>query len=551
VVIFAELAIFSTTGMAGAVVAGASVTVETSVPAGGSVRPGTGSQHDYGCGQRDRTNKPLFMDSPLIFLTNCDTTKAGLQKLCKELAFIRVSHYNFSMKPSLLLAQSSHHRQPGTSPTSSSHPMAGASQPASGSSSFRAARHGRPLLGDFLALISDHARTSSRRLILIRRFLTFDQIHSSYKSAKRPSNLGQNAQALLDSPEAGTSPRRVLTVLINELAEQINAPLSIVLDDYHFITSPVVHQLVDFLLESAPPSLQLIISTRTDPPLSLARLRAHGLLAELRANDLRFRDDEVACLLQREVPDLPADSLTLLCEKTEGWVAALQIICNSLAGQNPEAARAMVSSLSGSHRFVFEYFAEVFRRQSEETQRFLLHTSILAQMDAASCNAVARVRNAQDMLEELENQNLFLTSLDVERHWYRYHLLFREFLLSRLSRAHGAQVSELEGHIRRITKHKTNMRLPSCIMSLPGILSLQRAWQLSLQGIMSNAGVWKFCIVILICFLRKPCGQIQSYCSNMVMRIAGWEKQVWQSSLMKTRAVVSPRRKTTPASAGL
>ncbi|MBN2116225.1 MAG: tetratricopeptide repeat protein [Anaerolineales bacterium] len=306
------------------------------------------------------------------------------------------------------------------------------------------------LLGDFLSAHSGPAawyqlETSDSDPTVFLTFL-IESIRRTKSLPKRPGNLGQNAQALLDSPEAGTSPRRVLTVLINELAEQINAPLLIVLDDYHFITSPVVHQLVDFLLESAPPSLQLIISTRTDPPLSLARLRAHGLLAELRANDLRFRDDEVACLLQREVPDLPADSLTLLCEKTEGWVAALQIICNSLAGQNTEAARAMVSALSGSHRFVFEYFAEeVFRRQSEETQCFLLHTSILAQMDAASCNAVARVRNAQDMLEELENQNLFLTSLDVERHWYRYHLLFREFLLSRLSRDHGAQVSELEG----------------------------------------------------------------------------------------------------------
>src|SRR5512139_275048 len=229
------------------------------------------------------------------------------------------------------------------------------------------------LLGDFLSAHSGPAawyqlETSDSDPTVFLTFL-IESIRRTKSIPKRPGSLGQNAQALLDSPEAGTSPRRVLTVLINELAEQINAPLLIVLDDYHFITSPVVHQLVDFLLESAPPSLQLIISTRTDPPLSLARLRAHGLLAELRANDLRFRDDEVASLLQREVPDLPADSLTLLCEKTEGWVAALQIICNSLAGQNTEAALAMVSALSGSHRFVFEYFAEeVFRRQSEETK---------------------------------------------------------------------------------------------------------------------------------------------------------------------------------------
>ena len=275
-------------------------------------------------------------------------------------------------------------------------------------------------------------------------FLTYliESIRRAKSSAKKASKIGQNAQSLLNSAEAGTSPRRVLTVLINELAEQTNSPLLIVLEDYHFVASPIVHQLVDFLLENAPPSLQLIISTRTDPPLSLARLRARGLLGELRANDLRFRHDEVASLLRREVPDLPAESLSLLSEKTEGWAAALQIVRSSLAGQNAESAREIVTSLSGSHRFVFEYLAEeVFRRQTEERQSFLLQTSILSQMDAASCNAVAHIQNAQDMLEDLESQNLFLTSLDVERRWYRYHHLFREFLLSRFSRDNGEQAN--------------------------------------------------------------------------------------------------------------
>jgi LuxR family maltose regulon positive regulatory protein len=279
-------------------------------------------------------------------------------------------------------------------------------------------------------------------------FLTYliEAIRRAKSSGKKTSKIGQNAQALLNSAEAGTSPRRVMTVLINELTEQVNTSLPIVLDDYHFVASPIVHQLVDFLLENAPPTLQLILSTRTDPPLSLARLRARGLLAELRASDLRFRDDEVASLLRREAPDLPAESLSLLSEKTEGWAAALQIVRSSLAGQDAESAREIVTSLSGSHRFVFEYFAEeVFRRQSEERQSFLLQTSILSQMDAASCNAVAQIQNAQAMLEELEGQNLFLTSLDVERRWYRYHFLFREFLLSRLSRDHGDQVKSLEG----------------------------------------------------------------------------------------------------------
>lgn len=273
-------------------------------------------------------------------------------------------------------------------------------------------------------------------------FLTYliEAIRRAKAGAKKGGKVGANALSLLNSAEGGTSPTRVMTVLVNELAEQIAALLPIVLDDYHFIASPVVHQLADFLLENAPPTLQLILSTRADPPLALARLRARGLLAELRASDLRFRDDEAASLLRREVPDLPADSLRLLSEKTEGWAAALQIVRSSLAGQNVESAREIVQSLSGSHRFVFEYLAEeVFRRQSEERQKFLLQTSVLSQMDAASCNAVAQIQNAQDMLEELEKQNLFLTSLDAERRWYRYHHLFREFLLSRLNREHGEQ----------------------------------------------------------------------------------------------------------------
>ncbi|MFZ5903368.1 MAG: BTAD domain-containing putative transcriptional regulator [Chloroflexota bacterium] len=278
-------------------------------------------------------------------------------------------------------------------------------------------------------------------------FLTYliEAIRRAKSSPRKASRIGANALSLLNSAEAGTSPRRVMAVLVNELAEQVTAHLTIVLDDYHFIASPVVHQLVDFLLENAPPTLQLILSTRTDPPLALARLRARGFLAELRASDLRFRDDEVASLLHREAPDLSAESLSLLCERTEGWAAALQIVRSSLAGQNAESAREIVASLSGSHRFVFEYLAEeVFRRQPKEKQSFLLQTSVLSQMDAASCNAVAQIQNAQDMLEELESQNLFLTSLDMERRWYRYHHLFREFLLSRLRRDHSDQAKSLE-----------------------------------------------------------------------------------------------------------
>jgi LuxR family maltose regulon positive regulatory protein len=257
--------------------------------------------------------------------------------------------------------------------------------------------------------------------------------------------IGQTAQSLLDSAEANVSPQRVLTVLVNELAEAIETPWLIVLEDYHYVTSPVVHQLVDFLLENAPQGLRLIISTRVDPPLALARLRARGQLAELRSSSLRFREEEISNWMQANLPDISPESLSLLSEKTEGWAAALQIVRSSLSGREARDVNAILAGLNGSQQFVFDYLAEeVFKRLSEDTQEFLLRTAILQQMDAAACNAVAGVRDAQSILEALEKQNLFVSSLDPQRRWYRYHYLFREFLLSRLQRVETESIKSLE-----------------------------------------------------------------------------------------------------------
>ena len=279
-------------------------------------------------------------------------------------------------------------------------------------------------------------------------FLTY--LIESLRSMKRaPETLtravGQAAQSLLDSAEATVSPQRVLTVLINELAEQIENPWLIVLEDYHLVASPVVHQLLDFLLENAPDGLHVVLSTRVDPPLSLARLRARGQLAELRASSLRFREDEVVKWMHSDLPELSNENLNLLSEKTEGWVAALQIVRSSLSGRSAEGVNTMLSELNGSQQFVFDYLAdEVFKRLPEDMQEFLLRTSILQQMDAPACDVVANVQNSQSILEELEKQNLFVTSLDAQKKWYRYHNLFREFLLSRLQRVETESVVGLE-----------------------------------------------------------------------------------------------------------
>lgn len=256
--------------------------------------------------------------------------------------------------------------------------------------------------------------------------------------------VGQTAQLLLESADASISPQQVLTVFINELTESRLDAWQVVLEDYHFIANPVIHQLVDLLLENGPANLHLIISTRADPPLALARLRARGMLGELRAPDLRFREDEISALLARDIPDLSEQSLLLLSEKTEGWAAALQIVRSSLNGHDARSAGRLIASLNGSHRYIFEYLAgEVFRRQSTERQTFLLHTAILVQMEAAVCNALPGITDAQSMLDQLEQENLFLTSLDVQRRWYRYHHLFREFLLSKLQREQPQQATAL------------------------------------------------------------------------------------------------------------
>jgi LuxR family transcriptional regulator, maltose regulon positive regulatory protein len=257
--------------------------------------------------------------------------------------------------------------------------------------------------------------------------------------------IGQNASALLEGPQTGIEPKQVMTVLINELGEQLSRPTLMVMDDYHYSTSLVVHKLVDFLLENGPINLHLIISTRTDPPLSLARLRARGILAEMRTSNLRFRESEVTELMIQEVPGLSHESLSILNEKTEGWAAAVQIIRSTLSGRDAEVASNVISNLSGSQRFVFEYLTEeVFRRQSVDRQRFLLRTCVLAQMDGASCNVIANVKDAQNTLEQLVEQNIFVTSLDSERTWYRYHYLFREFLLSKMRLEKPVELKGLE-----------------------------------------------------------------------------------------------------------
>jgi LuxR family maltose regulon positive regulatory protein len=252
--------------------------------------------------------------------------------------------------------------------------------------------------------------------------------------------VSSDALALLRSPEPVP-----IEVVLAQLINSLSAPgedAVLVLDDYHLIEVEAIHRGLAFLLDHLPPSLHLVISTRADPPLQLARLRANGLVMEIRANDLRFTVDEAAAFLTEVMSlELTADDVAALEARTEGWIAGLQLAALSLQGRSPDELTVFVAAFAGSHRHVADYLGEeVLARQPDDMQQFLLHTSVLDRMCAALCAAVVAddgeqqddVARCQVRLDELERGNLFVVALDDHREWYRYHHLFAELLRHRL-----------------------------------------------------------------------------------------------------------------------
>jgi LuxR family maltose regulon positive regulatory protein len=236
----------------------------------------------------------------------------------------------------------------------------------------------------------------------------------------------------------------VATAVINELTSvPSQGEVVLVLDDYHLVEAPPVHESVAFLLDRLPPGLRLVLSSRADPPLPLARLRARGQLAELRAADLRFTVPETAAFL-REVTglDLPVASVAALQDRTEGWAAGVQLAALSLRGQADPAG--FIATFAGSHRYVLDYLTgEVLAGQPEQVLRFLLETSVLDRLCAPLCDAVTGRTGSQEMLEELDRANLFVVPLDEVRHWWRYHHLFADLLRARLERERPAALPGL------------------------------------------------------------------------------------------------------------
>jgi LuxR family transcriptional regulator, maltose regulon positive regulatory protein len=256
--------------------------------------------------------------------------------------------------------------------------------------------------------------------------------------------FGEGILAALRS--AGSSRMEaVLGAFINELAD-LPGEVAIVLDDYHVIDSEHVQRIVAFLLERLPPNMHLLISSRIDPPLPLARLRVRGQMIELHAEDLRFTPKEAAAFLGDAMNlDLSDRDVAALEGVTEGWIAALQLAALSM--RDRKDVTDFIRSFSGGHRDVFDFLAEeVLERQSEPVHTFLLETSILDGLSGPLCDAITGRNDGQRMLERLERENLLVVPLDDERGWYRYHHLFADFLRSRLERERPERSAPL--HLR-------------------------------------------------------------------------------------------------------
>ncbi len=240
--------------------------------------------------------------------------------------------------------------------------------------------------------------------------------------------LGDSALALLRSPQP-TPREAILTVLLNDLAAlETASPVTVVLDDYHLLSERAVHEAVTFLLEHLPPTVHFVIASRADPPLPLSRLRARGQMAELRAADLRCSGEEAGAFLNEVMRlGLSAESVAALENRTEGWMAGLQLAALSL--QNRQDREDFITAFTGSHRYIVDYLGEeVLLQQPEEVQTFLLKTSLLDRFCAPLCDAVAERTDSDAILERLERANLFLIPLDDERRWWRYHHLFADML---------------------------------------------------------------------------------------------------------------------------
>lgn len=269
--------------------------------------------------------------------------------------------------------------------------------------------------------------------------------------------IGAEVQRMLQSPQPPPS-ESLLHILLNDMVD-ISDSIILILDDFHLIEDKEVSRTMMFLLERLPPQIHLVITTREDPNLPLARLRARDQLTELRAADLRFTDSEAAEFLNLGMGlSLSKGDIAALEARTEGWIAGLQLAAISMQGHASRDTSNFIKSFTGSHHFVLDYLVEeVLRQQPERVQDFLLCTSILDRMSGPLCDAMLLDLSAsgRDTLEQLEHNNIFINPLDNERSWYRYHHLFGGLLRQRLGQSRTPE--EIAGyHLRASEWYEKN-----------------------------------------------------------------------------------------------
>jgi LuxR family maltose regulon positive regulatory protein len=318
------------------------------------------------------------------------------------------------------------------------------------------------------------------------RFLTYF-IAALNQAAGIETSIGKGSLSMLQSLQPPPI-ETILTPLINEIANLSNRIL-LVLDDYHLIEAQPIHEILIFLLENIPPPMHLVIATREDLNLPLARLRAREQLTEIRAADLRFTSTEVTEFLNQIMGlSLSVENIAALERRTEGWIAGLQLAAISIRGHDDATSR--IKSFTGSHRFVLDYLiAEVLEQQSEKVQTFLLQTSILKRLTGPLCDAVCfentetttGQENSQETLEILERANLFIVPLDDERRWFRYHHLFADLLRQRLHQTQPERVPTL--HTRASKWYERNGLIDEAIDHALNAEDIERGVQLIEQHI--------------------------------------------------------------------
>jgi LuxR family maltose regulon positive regulatory protein len=274
------------------------------------------------------------------------------------------------------------------------------------------------------------------------RFLTY--LLAAFR--KIIPEAGQTTQNLFVLPQL--PPVDVLiTPLINDLTE-LKERVIVVLDDYHMINNRYIHDIIQFILDYRPHLLHLVLITREEPPLALPRMRARGMITEIRAGDLRFSDDEAAAFMSDIMRlSLENEAITVLNLLIEGWIAGLQLAALSMQGRTPEEITGFIMDFSGNNRYIIDYLSsEVLANLPEEIRNFLHQTIVLDRLCASLCNAVTGRKDSQQLLESLKQSNLFLFPLDEESQWYRYHHLFADSLAKELSREEQQAIHQKAAH---------------------------------------------------------------------------------------------------------